>query len=107
MQQLTPVELADWLSRTDGEKPLLLDVREAWEYSHCHIEDSVHVPMQTVPGRITEWEEDAPIIAICHHGARSLQVAHFLEQHGFKQVYNLSGGVDAWAKTVDHAMPTY
>ena len=107
MQQLTPMELADWLSRTDEEKPLLLDVREDWEYSHCHIENSVYIPMQAVPGRIADWEEDAPIVAICHHGARSLQVAYFLEQHGFQQVYNLSGGVDAWARAVDPAMPTY
>jgi rhodanese-related sulfurtransferase len=107
MQRLTPAELATWLSRTDTTRPVLLDVREDWEYALCHIDDSVHVPMHVVPERIAEWEEGAPIVAICHHGVRSLQVASFLEQSGFQQVYNLSGGVDAWAKTVDPAMPTY
>jgi rhodanese-related sulfurtransferase len=107
MRQLTPGELAAWLSEKDRQKPLLLDVREAWEFAHCHIVNSIHVPMNAVPASLSDWDDDAPIVAICHHGARSFQVAYFLEQNGFQQVYNLSGGVDAWAKTVDPAMPTY
>lgn len=107
MQQLMPGELAVWLSEEGRQKPVLLDVREEWEYAHCRIENSVHVPMNAVPRHLSDWEQDAPIVAICHHGARSFQVALFLEQNGFQQVYNLSGGVDAWAKTVDPAMSTY
>jgi len=107
MQQLTPAELAGWLSDRERARPVLLDVREEWEFSHCHIADSVHVPMNVIPAHLSEWEGDAPIVAICHHGARSFQVALYLEQNGFRQVFNLSGGLDAWAKTVDPAMPIY
>jgi rhodanese-related sulfurtransferase len=56
---------------------------------------------------LAELDADAPLVCICHHGGRSLQVAAFLEQHGFSQVSNLTGGVHAWALQVDSAMPTY
>jgi rhodanese-related sulfurtransferase len=46
-------------------------------------------------------------VCICHHGARSQQVAYFLERAGFEQMINLAGGVDAWALQVDRSMPTY
>jgi rhodanese-related sulfurtransferase len=47
------------------------------------------------------------VVVICHHGSRSMQVAFFLEKNGYAKVHNLSGGVDAWAKTVDPKMPKY
>jgi rhodanese-related sulfurtransferase len=46
-------------------------------------------------------------VVICHHGGRSLQAALFLERQGFANVHNLAGGVDAWARQVDPAMPVY
>ncbi|HSQ10205.1 MAG TPA: rhodanese-like domain-containing protein, partial [Burkholderiaceae bacterium] len=48
-----------------------------------------------------------PIVCVCHHGGRSMHVAMFLARQGFENVYNLTGGVDAWARQVDAAMPTY
>jgi rhodanese-related sulfurtransferase len=65
------------------------------------------MPMNTVPTRIQELDEETPIVCICHHGARSMSVAAFLERQGFTQVTNLTGGVHAWALQVDGAMPTY
>ena len=47
------------------------------------------------------------VVAICHHGGRSMQVAMFLEKQGFTRVHNLVGGVDAWSRTVDPAVPLY
>lgn len=107
MKQMSPQELAEWLAQDGSDKPLLLDVREDWEYRHCRIEDSVHLPMHAVPDSLSELPEDAAIVVICHHGARSFQVAHYLEQNGYKKIYNLKGGLDAWAATVDPSMPTY
>jgi rhodanese-related sulfurtransferase len=107
MQTMTAPELAAWLGDASRPRPLLLDVREPWEYQTCHIEGAVPMPMNTVPARIEELEEDAPIVCICHHGARSMQVAAFLERNGFTRVANLTGGVHAWALQVDNAMPTY
>ena len=107
MQHLTAPDLAAWLADGDRPRPTLLDVREPWEYETCHIEGAALMPMQTVPARIDDLDEDGEIVCICHHGARSLQVAAFLERHGFAKVSNLTGGIHAWALQVDPAMPKY
>lgn len=106
MQQITPRQLKDWLGRPDG-KLLLLDVREQWEYQTAHIEGSLLVPMNSVPARLAELDPAADTVVICHHGGRSMQVAAFLERNGFAKVFNLSGGVDAWAREVAPGMPIY
>ena len=107
MTQISPAELSAWLAPSDEPKPVLLDVREPWECHTCRLPDSLHVPMRTLPARINELEPDADTVVICHHGARSMQVGYFLEHQGFTRVHNLAGGVDAWARTVDPAMPVY
>ena len=107
MQQITAPELAAWLTDAARGKPMLLDVREPNEFQYCHIADAVLMPMQSVPARMNELDEDAEIVCICHHGMRSMQVARFLEQHGFANIINLTGGVHAWAQQVDPNMPTY
>ncbi|MEC4723009.1 rhodanese-like domain-containing protein [Noviherbaspirillum sp. CPCC 100848] len=107
MQTLTAPELAAWLADPARDKPVLLDVREPWEFQTCHIEGSVPIPMNSIPARLQELDEETPIVCICHHGARSMSVAAFLERNGFPQVINLTGGVHAWALQVDNSMPTY
>lgn len=107
MQTVTAQELAVWLTDQSRTKPVLLDVREPWEFETCHIPGSLPMPMNAVPARIDELEEEVPIVCICHHGARSMQVAAFLERNGFTEVTNLTGGVHAWALQVDNSMPTY
>ncbi|WP_374402704.1 rhodanese-like domain-containing protein [Niveibacterium sp.] len=107
MQQLSPRALAEWLADESRAKPHLLDVREAWEYDICRIADSQLMPMASVPMRAEELEPDAPVVVICHHGGRSMQVAYFLERHGLTQVFNLAGGVAGWAEQVDPTMPRY
>ena len=107
MQHLTAPELAGWLNDESRPQPFLLDVRENWEYETCRIAGSTLMPMQTIPARIDDLDEDAEIVCICHHGARSLNVAAFLEHHGFSKVSNLTGGIHAWAVQVDSSMPQY
>ena len=107
MQHITAPELASWLGDKSENPPILLDVREPWEYETCHIPQVVLMPMQTVTSRFQELDPDAVTVCICHHGARSMQVANYLERSGFTQVINLTGGVHAWAQQVDNAMPTY
>ncbi len=107
MQTITAPELAMWLADESRPSPVLLDVREPWEFQTCHIAGSVPIPMNSIPERLQELEEDAPIVCICHHGARSMSVAAFLERNGFTQVTNLTGGVHAWALQVDNSMPIY
>ena len=107
MQQITPAQLKSWLGDASREQPVLLDVREPWEYERARIEGSQLVPMREVPARVAEITADREVVAICHHGGRSMQVAMFLEKQGFKRVHNLVGGIDAWSRTVDPAVPTY
>ncbi|MDY7545333.1 rhodanese-like domain-containing protein [Glaciimonas sp. CA11.2] len=107
MQHLTAPELAAWIADPDRPTPLLLDVREPWEYETCHIADSQLMPMQTIPARLNELEEDQQVVCICHHGARSMSVAAFLERNHFTNVINLTGGMHAWAQQVDSTMPVY
>lgn len=107
MHHLSAPELAAWLADDTRERPLLLDVREPWEYQTCRIEGSQLMPMSLVPARQQELDPEQPVVCICHHGARSMQVAAFLERAGFENVTNLTGGIHAWALQVDPAMPTY
>jgi rhodanese-related sulfurtransferase len=107
LKEIVPTELAAWLSDPSREKPVLLDVREPWEFQTVHIEGARLVPMNEVPARVNELDPQEELVVICHLGGRSMQVAMFLEKQGFARVHNLAGGVDAWAKTVDPAMPVY
>jgi rhodanese-related sulfurtransferase len=107
VREITPSELAAWLADPGREKPLLLDVREPWEYEKARIEGGRLVPMRELPARIGELDPAREVVAICHHGGRSMQVALFLEKNGFNKVHNLSGGVDAWSRSVDPAVPLY
>ena len=72
MGHLTPTELAAWLADPVRTAPLLLDVREAWEYQTCRIEGACHMPMQEVPRRLAELDPGIDVVAICHHGVRSM-----------------------------------
>ena len=107
MQHVTAPELAARLADPAQEQPLLLDVRENWEFETCHIAGSTQIPMHLIPIRVGEIDDDREIVCICHHGARSMQVAAFLERNGFANVTNLTGGVHAWAVQVDPSMPKY
>ena len=107
MKQITPAELAGWLADPGREQPLLLDVREPWEFEKARISGAQLVPMRDIAGRLDQIDPARPVVAICHHGGRSLQVALFLEKNGYHQVHNLAGGVDGWSKTVDPAVPDY
>lgn len=107
MQHLRAQELADWLADKDKSAPLLLDVREPWEYEHCHLPGSRLMPMQQVPSDWQLLDEEAEIVVICHHGMRSMQVAQFLESNGFTQVANVQGGIHAWATEHDNRVPVY
>lgn len=107
MQQLTVHQLADWLGDSQRPSPVVLDVREPWEYELCHLPDSRLVSMGTIPSRLQELDPDAETVVICHHGVRSMQVTMYLEHAGFSAVHNLTGGIDAWSQEIDPALPRY
>jgi rhodanese-related sulfurtransferase len=85
----------------------LLDVREDNEFEFSHIKGSIHMPLNQVPQRIKELDSGSETIVICHHGIRSQQAAVFLDHSGFNQIYNLSGGIDAWSVECDSTVLRY
>jgi rhodanese-related sulfurtransferase len=92
-----------------GEPVYLLDVREPWEHAHCHLPDSVLIPLGELPARVEEVEPppDSTIVVYCHHGIRSLSGAAILEMQGFREAYSLAGGIEAWSLVIDPSVPRY
>lgn len=103
---LSALQLRDWLAR-GGPRPVILDVREPWETEICTLPGSTCIPMSRIAQRIDELPREADIVVLCHHGMRSFQVATYLRGLGFERLYNLDGGVDAWAREVDPDLPVY
>lgn len=86
---------------------VLLDVREHAELALAAVEGAVHIPMHEVPGRLADLARDRPIVVMCHSGRRSFMVAEFLLGSGFRDVFNLKGGIDAWSTQLDSRVPRY
>ena len=112
IDQVQPAQLQDWItSQAPNGTTMVLDVREAWEVQTACVTpqgfELVKIPMHTIPPRIAELDRDQPIAVLCHHGARSMQVAAFLAQQGFSHVANIAGGIHAWSLQVDPSVPTY
>lgn len=110
MKQINAAQLKEWLDEAQaGQRtaPVLLDVREPWEFDAARIAGAKLVPMRAIPARYLELQRDAETVVICHHGARSYQVGLFLEHQGFDNVINLYGGMAAWSRDVDPSTPTY
>lgn len=104
--EITVDALAKQLGGAD--KPLLLDVREPWEFQTAAIDGATLIPMGEIPNRAhTELDPDRPIIVVCHHGARSLSVTMWLRNQGFEHAQSLAGGIDAWSRTIDPKVPRY
>ena len=106
MREFNAAQLKQYLDTCD-EQPLLLDVRQPWEYEICKIENSILIPMGQIPAELASLDQDRETVVICHHGIRSRRVGLYLEHAGFNNIINLSGGVKQWAMMVDLQMPTY
>jgi len=99
----------EFLERRNAGTPMtLLDVREDWEIKLAPVPaDLVHIPMGEIADRVGELDPRQETVVICRSGARSLQVAHFLERAGFASVSNLEGGILAWSRDLDPRIPQY
>ena len=105
MPEISPQDLKARLDR--NERPLLLDVRQDWETRLCRLENAIHIPIEEIELRTEELNPEDEIVVYCHQGVRSAAVADYLQQLGFKNVKNLAGGLDSWARTVDPSMRRY
>ena len=102
--EITPSE---FIRRRDaGEALTLLDVREAWELNVASVPGIVHIPMGEVAERVGEIDRNREVVVMCRSGRRSLEVAKYLQQNGFRAV-NLAGGILAWSRDVDATIPVY
>jgi rhodanese-related sulfurtransferase len=110
--QLRPSQLPQWLEamRQYGE-PVVLDVREPAELAAASVRADgfklLAIPMGEIPSRLGELPPDQPLACLCHHGARSMRVAAFLQAQGFSQVANIAGGIQAWSEELDPRVPQY
>lgn len=105
IEDLTPRQVDDRLR--SAAPPLLLDVREDWEWDVAAIPGSLHMPMGQITARLGELDPERDVVVVCHHGARSAQVAAFLAAAGLPRVANLAGGIDGWSVDVDPTIARY
>ena len=116
VEQVRPSALAAWIAAGPaGAVPLVLDVREPWEVALASIQPAGFelraIPMSSVPAQLAALTPrrlpPRPVACLCHHGARSQNVALFLERSGFERVANIAGGINAWSGECDPAVPRY
>jgi rhodanese-related sulfurtransferase len=104
-ETITPEQLDARIKR--GEALRLIDVREPIEHEIACIAGAELLPLS----RFDEWagalNPEEETVVMCHHGIRSAQVCAFLSRQGFKQLYNLAGGIDRWSQEVDGSVPQY
>lgn len=100
MKSITVKELKDLMD--NGAEFQLIDVREDFEFEAGNIEGALHIPMNDVPANVDKVASDKQVIVQCRSGKRSANVIQFLEMnHQFENLYNLEGGIIAWATEID------
>jgi rhodanese-related sulfurtransferase len=105
--EITPTEFL--VRRQRGDQLTLLDVREGWELDVASVpadQQPLHIPMSEVADRIGELDRAKEVAVLCRSGRRSLEVAKYLQQNGFRTV-NVAGGILAWSRDLDATIPTY
>ena len=120
IEHISPADFPAWLRAAAQthpmDRPVLLDVREPHELTWAHVAGGdaaatgyqlLAIPMALVPVRLADLDPDQPIACLCHHGARSMQIARFLVGNGFSKVANIAGGIDAWATELDTTVARY
>jgi rhodanese-related sulfurtransferase len=110
MKQLTALELKRILE-AKPEAVQLVDVREADEVAFAALPGFRNFPMSAYFGNVDALKEaldpHKPTVVLCHHGVRSWHMGSFLSQHGFTDLYNVEGGIDAYTSEVDASIPRY
>jgi sulfur-carrier protein adenylyltransferase/sulfurtransferase len=104
IQEITARELK--MRQDRGDKLFVLDVREPHEYQICNLNGKL-IPLGELPRRVNELDSSVEMVVHCRSGKRSADAIHFLQTAGFKKLWNLKGGVLAWADEVDPKMPKY
>lgn len=106
---MTDLDVLELKKMIEGEsKFTLLDVRDAYELHISNLKiESVHIPLDDLQSRLDELDKSDEVIVLCRSGNRSATACELLAQKGFKNVYNLKGGINEWAQKIDTTLPVY
>ena len=96
IQEIDAPQLADWMS-SDAGQLCIIDVREMREISQGSVPDAKPIPLATLPARLHELSKTDKIVVVCRSGVRSAHACMFMQEQGFDNVFNLRGGMIAWA----------
>lgn len=107
--EVTPRHASDALR---AGKALVLDVRLETEWDFARVHGSHHIPLDELEARADEIRDLAaaqpgPVLALCHHGVRSLKAAAFLRHIGLTDAKSIAGGIEAWSVAIDASVPRY
>jgi rhodanese-related sulfurtransferase len=107
IRNITPKELKSWLDA--NEDVVVVDVRLPEELEISRLNFSQHVVLHELPDRLDEIPKDKNVILVCRSGGRSMQAAFFLANEGWDadRLFNLDGGILAWAREIDPSLPTF
>jgi rhodanese-related sulfurtransferase len=93
------ITASDLKTRLDaGEAIRVIDVRERWEVARFSLKFAENIPMNSVPARLDEIPREGMVVIVCHHGHRSAAVVDWLEGQGYTNLYDMTGGTDAWQR---------
>ncbi|QEK52624.1 rhodanese-like domain-containing protein [Pedobacter aquae] len=104
MNEITVAELKKW--RDEGKEFQLIDVREPFEYEMSNIEGE-NIPLASVLLEADKISKDIPVVIQCRSGARSAAALNQLQNLGYANLYNLKGGILAWAAEIEPGMKVY
>ena len=103
--QISPKAVSERIAR--GDRLLLVDVREPWEYDLCRIPGAKLIPLGTLPATLNALLDRDDVICYCHHGMRSLDAAVWLRQQGVENAKSMAGGIEQWSAEIDPNVPRY
>lgn len=101
---ITASELA---ARRRLDDPVLLDVREPHELQISALPGAINIPLGTLAARLSELDSARDMVVFCKAGTRSARALELLASAGFRKVKNLKGGINEWAREIDHSLPIY
>lgn len=105
MKEITPQALKEKMDT--GEDIQIIDIREYHEVESGNM-GGLHIPMADVMDQCEKLKRDCPVVVHCRSGARATAIIHALEdQKGFENLYNLKGGIEAWAREIDPSITVY
>jgi hydroxyacylglutathione hydrolase len=98
IEDIYPEDLIALLEGENEDRPVVLDVREPWEFHQGHVPGAVSIPLGQLAYKVGELDLDRPVAVICETGHRSQSAAALLGQKNFKKIYNVATGTSGWAR---------